>query len=330
MNSINKPFLLKPATKDYLWGGNRINDDFGKNISVHPLAETWECSTHPDGKSVIASGFFLGMTLDEVFKQYPEMMGSHAISVANGQFPIMIKFIDAKEDLSIQVHPNDEYAKQYENSLGKTEMWYVLGARSDSHIVYGFNCELDKDQAKQIISNDTVEKYLNTIQVHKNDVFFIEPGTIHAIGSGTLIAEIQENSNITYRLYDYNRVDKNGKKRQLHIDKALDVVNLKQTVLPRQPMRVLKYQNGFASESLGSCKYFQVDRIILNTEVNRNLCFYQTDSTSFRVLLCIDGCGSILVDDNIMNFFKGDCIFVPANSAQLKLHGKAQLLSVKC
>lgn len=170
----------------------------------------------------------------------------------------------------------------------------------------------------------------NHVPVEKGDLFFIEPGTVHAIGAGCLIAEIQKSSNITYRLFDYNRIDKNGEKRPLHVKKALEVANLKSSLIPRQPMRVLKYKQGFASELLCRCKYFQVERVLLNTEVQRHLVDYQTNDNSFHALLCVDGCGSITSEEFSMNFFKGDCIFVPAGSDRLKFHGKAQILDVSC
>ena len=227
-----KPFLLKPAAKDYLWGGSRLNDDFSKNIDMQPLAETWECSTHPDGPSVIASGEFEGMELAELLRRFPEFIGEHPRSnpyLEAGELPILIKFIDAKKDLSVQVHPDDEYARNKEGELfGKTEMWYVLDAAKDAKLVYGFYHDMDKKKLRHSIENGTVEKYLQKVPVHRDDVFFIEAGTVHAIGAGALIAEIQENSNLTYRLYDYNRRDKQGKLRELHVDKALDVVDLRQ------------------------------------------------------------------------------------------------------
>lgn len=265
-----KPFLLKPAAKDYLWGGSRLNDDFSKNINMQPLAETWECSTHPDGPSVIASGEFEGMELAELLRRFPEFIGEHPRSnpyLEAGELPILIKFIDAKKDLSVQVHPDDEYARNKEGELfGKTEMWYVLDAAKDAKLVYGFYHDMDKKKLRHSIENGTVEKYLQKVPVHRDDVFFIEAGTVHAIGAGALIAEIQENSNLTYRLYDYNRRDKQGKLRELHVDKALDVVDLRRSSEPRQPLRVLKYQRGWASELLCRCQYFQVERMLLNTE----------------------------------------------------------------
>jgi mannose-6-phosphate isomerase len=322
------PFLLRPVGKDYLWGGSRLNDDFSKEIDMNPLAETWECSTHPDGPSVVASGEFAGMTLSEVIRQHPEFLGSHPGTTT--ELPILIKFIDAKKDLSVQVHPTDAYARKYENGqLGKTEMWYVLDAAKDARLVYGLHHDTDKESMRKSIYEGTVEKYLQKVPIRKNDLFFIEAGTIHAIGAGALIAEIQENSNLTYRLYDYDRVDKNGNKRELHVEKALEVANLKASTEPKQPLRVLKYRQGCASELLCRCEYFEVYRMLINTERSRKLVDFRADSTSFRVLLCTDGCGAVWFDAEMFLFFKGDCIFVPADSVTMKIHGQAQFLDVR-
>ena len=329
---MNTPFLLKPAAKDSLWGGNRLKDEFGKEINCSPLAETWECSTHPDGQSIVASGKYEGKSLDKILQRHPEYLGTHPLQTMEGKFtlPILIKLIDAKQNLSVQVHPDDEYALVHENSLGKTEMWYVLSARKNANLVYGFKQDMRKERVRDSIKEGSIENYLNRIPVHKDDLFLVEAGTVHAIGAGVLVAEIQENSNLTYRLYDYNRVDKNGKRRELHIEKALQVMKLSSSVIPRQPMRVLRYKKGCASELLTRCKYFQVERLLLNTEIYRNLPDYKTESNSFHALLCIDGCGVIFGEKFMLNFFKGDCIFVPADSISLKLHGKAQLLNVSC
>lgn len=325
-----EPFLLKPAGKGYLWGGSRLKEDFGKEIELEPLAETWECSTHPDGPSIVASGKEKGRLLSDVLKKYPEYLGTHPRTF--GELPILIKLIDAYQDLSIQVHPDDTYARVHENgSLGKTEMWYVLDAKRDSRIIYGFHHNIDMNTLKRSLKEGTVEKYLQKVRVQKDDVFLVEPGTVHGIGAGVLLAEIQESSNITYRLYDYKRVDKKGKPRALHIEQALAVSDLKAREEPRQPMRVLRYQPGCAWELLCRCQYFQVERLLINTQCCRSMVDYQTGSNTFEVLLCTDGCGVLFMgQDKGLNFFKGDCIFVPARSAPMKLHGKAQLLKVSC
>lgn len=324
-----RPFLLKPAGKDYLWGGRRLKDDFSKEIDLDPLAETWECSTHPDGPSIVASGEHKGRLLPDVLKDHPEYLGTHPKT--DGGLPILIKFIDAKQDLSVQVHPDDAYAKEHEHgSLGKTEMWYVLDASKDAQLVYGFYHDISREKLKKSLENGTIERYLQKVRVKKDDLFYIEAGTVHAIGAGTLIAEIQECSNITYRMYDYNRTDKEGNPRPLHIRQALEVANRRGSQTPRQPMRVLRYQKGCASELLCRCKYFQAERQLINTERCREMADFQTDANSFQVLLCIDGCGTLFGEEEMIHFFKGDCIFVPADSMPLKLHGRAQMLKVRC
>lgn len=325
-----EPFLLKPAGKDYLWGGTRLNDDFRKGIPLFPLAETWECSTHPDGLSMVASGKHAGKTLKETLDEHPEYLGDHP--PYQGGLPILIKFIDAKENLSIQVHPDDIYAAEHENgSLGKTEMWYVLDAEKDAQIFYGFSHDLIRQTLEKSLREGSVEKYLQKVQAKKDDVFFIKAGTVHGLGAGALVAEIQECSNITYRMYDYGRTDKDGKPRELHIEKAADVANLRGSDRPRQPMRVLKYKKGSALELLCRCKYFQVERMLLNTEHCREMVDYQTQENSFQVLLCLKGCGSLFMESaEHINFFKGDCIFVPSRSALIKMHGNAQMLVVGC
>ena len=338
--SSNKPFLLRPTGKDYLWGGRRLKDDFDKSLDMTPLAETWECSTHPDGSSVVASGEYKGMTLTEVLRLHPQYLGDRATCKASaptqremmdGQLPILIKLIDAKENLSVQVHPDDTYAAARENgSLGKTEMWYVLDAAKDASLIYGFHHDMDKEQLRDSLQNGTVEKYLQKVPVHKDDVFYIPAGTVHAIGAGALIAEIQQSSNLTYRMYDYERIDRTGQKRPLHIAKALDVVNLKGSNHPRQPMRILKYTRGCASEFLCRCKYFQVERLLLNTEQCRKMADIKSPVNTFQVLLCTGGCGVLYGESTVINFYKGDCIFLPADSIALKMHGKAQMLRVSC
>lgn len=329
------PFLLKPAGKDYLWGGNRLNDEFGKGIELSPLAETWECSTHPDGLSMVSGGEYDGMPLAEVLTAHPEYLGTHPQS--GGELPILIKFIDAKKDLSVQVHPTDEYARVHEHGQqGKTEMWYVLDAARDAKLVYGLTHTADKRKLRAALLNGTVEKYLQKVPIQKDDVFFIEAGTIHAIGAGALIAEIQQSSNLTYRLYDYDRIDKNGKKRELHIEKALDVANLNEAAEPRQPLRVLRYQPGMARELLCRCKYFEVYRTLVNTEKRQNVTF-QSDSMSFRVLLCLNGFGTLHYEKEtdgtggrqMLEVYKGDCIFVPADSVELTIKGQLQFLDVR-
>ena len=324
---MREPIFLRPTGKDYLWGGSRINDEFGKGIALEPLAETWECSTHPDGPSHAVGGQFDALSLTDILKAHPEFLGTHPES--GDGLPILIKFIDAKKDLSVQVHPTDEYAAVHEKGQrGKTEMWYVLDAAKGAKLVYGLSRDVTPEVLRRSVENGTVETYLQTIPVAKNDVFFIEAGTIHAIGAGALIAEIQESSNLTYRLYDYDRVDKDGKKRPLHIEKALAAANLRSSAEPVQPMRVLRYQPGCARELLCRCRYFEVYRMLVNTERRQKVTF-RADPVSFRVLLCVDGCGTVSFGSRIYNIYKGDCLFVPADSVEMCLHGQLQLLDIR-
>ena len=351
MTNVNRPLLLSPAGKDYIWGGRRLKDDFGKDIDLTPLAETWECSTHPDGISIAAVDPTFGtadvdgqaisaedsvgqksaIPLTDLVQQHPEILGTHPQKTEDGGLPILVKFIDAADKLSVQVHPSDEYAKAHENgSLGKTEMWYVIDAAPGAQLVYGFSEDMSGEKLERALASGTIEKYLQYVPVQRGDVFFIQPGTVHAIGAGILLAEIQESSNLTYRLYDYDRLGKDGKPRELHVAKALDVVNRRASTEPRQPLRVLRYQPGYASEFLCRCKYFQVERVLLNTSRIRPMAPYRTGSTSFEVLLCIDGCGTIFRNDGSFPFFKGDCIFVPANSTEMCIHGQAEMLRIRC
>lgn len=317
---------LKPVGKDYLWGGERLKREYGKDINLSPLAETWECSIHPDGLSIVANGEHRGKTLKEVLKRHPEYLGTKIDP--NVGLPILVKLIDAKENLSIQVHPNDEYAMRVENQNGKTEMWYVLDATSDAKIVYGFEHDMDEEMFKNACETNTLEKYMHKVQVSTGDVFFVPAGTIHGIGAGCLIAEIQQSSNITYRVYDYGRVDKNGKKRELHLSKALDVVNQKQSEHIGKKPRLVHYYPNCVREPLCNCKYFVTEKII----TSHGFAFSVLDS-SFQVMLCLEGEGTIEIGDcssKPLKFNKGDCLFIPAGVGRCFLFGKTSLLKVRC
>ncbi|MBO4621088.1 MAG: class I mannose-6-phosphate isomerase [Paludibacteraceae bacterium] len=322
-----RTFLLRPSGKDYIWGGTRLRDEFHKDLPLDPLAESWECSTHPDGPSYVASGKWTGMSLTEVLKAHPELLGNSPSVTALEGLPVLIKFIDAKNDLSVQVHPDDEYAMRMENGqAGKTEMWYVVDAEPGAKLVYGLNRAASKEEMKQSLENGTVEKYMNWVPVHKNDVFFIPSGTIHAIGRGVLIVEIQQNSNLTYRLYDYGRLGKDGKPRELHVDKALDVADLSGLQNPRQPMRVLRYGQGFATELLAHCRYFEVSRGLLNSSDT----VLSAMPESFRVLTCLDGEGKLREEGETLAFHKGDTLFIPATAPDVHLSGQTEFLMTRC
>lgn len=318
-------FRLIPATKDYIWGGNRLREEYGKSSDSDRIAETWECSTHPDGPSVVADGPDAGKTLTEVLREHREYLGTGYHGPETGSemmdgIPILIKFIDAKSDLSVQVHPDDAYAAEKENGQrGKTEMWYVVDAEPGASLVFGLSREMTKEKLRCRIEEGKLERYLNRVPVHRNDVFYIPSGTIHAIGKGVVIAEIQENSNLTYRLYDYGRLGKDGLPRALHIDKAIDVSDLMPAQEPRQPMRILRYTPGCAREVLGTCQYFSVERWIVRTETGVDL---PPLPESFRNILCLKGKGAI----GGLTIRKGDSIFVPATTEILSVTGEMEFL----
>lgn len=323
------PFLLHPAAKNYLWGGTRLKDDFAKEAVSDVVAETWECSTHPDGVSIAASGEWIGMPLNEILRAHPDYLGNHAHG--GTELPVLVKLIDAKSDLSVQVHPSDEFAHVHENGQnGKTEMWYVMDAEPDTRIAYGLHHTVSKEIFLKAIEDGSVEKYLQMIPARKNDLFFIPPGTVHAIGAGCLIAEIQQSSNLTYRLYDYGRTDRDGNRRQLHLEKGLAVANMEAMPEPRQPMRLLRYSGGTASELLCRCQYFQVERVLVNTEQRRELATFRVSPESFEVFLFLNGCGSMFCEDAMLQFFKGDCVFVPAGTAEIRLHARTEFLRISC
>lgn len=291
---------LKSTCKDYLWGGNRLRD-YGKTSEKDRIAESWDLSVHPDGESVIASGKDAGMSLSEYIRNHPGCIGNES-----NELTIMIKLIDSEQSLSIQVHPDDEYALRVEHELGKTEMWYIIDADEDAFIYYGFTHPVSKEEVKRRIAEGTLTEILNKVDVHKGDYFMIRSGTVHAIGHGCLICEIQENSNTTYRLYDYNRVGKDGKLRPLHIEKALDVARLD------RPEDYVINHDEEKIKKLFKCQYFETELIKGNGKVNLKAC------KSFNAINILSGQGCI----GDMQFEKGDCFFIPAGYGNYCLNGQ--------
>lgn len=316
---------LQPVGKDYLWGGTRLRDEYGKKIDLTPLAETWECSVHPDGHSIVANGQYKGKTLEEVLQLHPEYLGR---KVENGKLPILVKFIDAKKDLSVQVHPDDKYARKYEHQNGKTEMWYVIDADDSACLIYGFRHKVTEAILRNAVNTGTLDKHLQKVPVHKGDVFYVPAGTVHGIGAGILVAEIQESSNVTYRVYDYDRVDKNGKKRELHFNKAVQVMNMDVAPDVRQKPRIVKYYPGCSRELLCRCKYFEAERI----QVTKAFSFSVLDE-SFQVIMCLDGEGQIETMNESMKpvrFVKGRTMFLPAGIGRCLVVGDATVLKIRC
>lgn len=306
-----KILKLKPSCKDYLWGGRRLIEEFGKDFAGDILAETWEISCHKDGLSTISNGDDKEKTLLAYIQENgKECLGSNASSYT--EFPILVKLIDARDDLSIQVHPSDSYALEHENQYGKTEMWYVVDAKEGAFLYYGFSKTVSKEELKERIQNNTLLEVLNKVPVKKGDSFFIEPGTIHAIGKDILIAEIQQNSNVTYRVYDYGRVDANGKGRELHIAKAVDVINRKQCL-----------QSKKFDSHLADCNYFTVDKIVIDQTYRDTV---TTDS--FVGLLFVEGEGSLLDSSTTLDYKKGDAFFIPAQERNYEIKGTGVALKI--
>ncbi len=321
-------FLLRPALKSYLWGGRRLVEEYGKQSDADLVAEAWECSTHPAGSSLIASGPYQGRLLSEVLRENPALLGAKYAHLR--ELPILIKLIDAKKDLSVQVHPDDGYARNHEQgNRGKTEMWYVLETEPGASIVYGFNHDISKERLSQSLKCGTVARYLQSVPAQADEVYYIPAGLVHALGAGVVVAEIQESSNLTYRLYDYDRVDKDGKKRALHIDKAMDVIHLQKSDRPKQPVRVLRYQPGMARELLCCCQYFLVERLLLNATEARNLISFAASADCFEVFLCINGSGHLRNGSDDFFISKGDCCFMPAGATVSVTDGKLQLLRIR-
>ena len=305
-------FKLKPAYKNYIWGGKKLQTIFGKNTDISPLAESWELSCHPDGESTIIGGEYDGKTLTSYIKENKSCLGTLC---KYEELPILIKFIDAQENLSVQVHPNDTQAKEWENQNGKTEMWYVIAADEDAKITCGMKHDITTEELRNAIKENTVESLLNTISSKKGDVFFVEAGTVHAIGKGNVIAEIQQNSNVTYRLYDYDRRDKNGIPRELHIEKGLKASNCRKT----DPKKIPICSDG--TKLLGSCEYFAVKEIKLSGSK-----IFCADEKSYHAVMVVEGTAELFTDSYAQKIKTGETVFIPANLGEYTLDGKATIL----
>lgn len=317
-----KPFLLSPAYKNYLWGGNKLETKYQKQVPFATVAESWECSVHPDGLSTIASGPFSGQTLAAFLEHHPEALGERAARY--DEFPILVKFVDADKDLSIQVHPDDTFARVNEGQMGKTEMWYVLSAEPGATLVYGFAHDVTAETVRRAIKDNTLLVHLQTMPVHEGDVFLIEPGVVHAVGGGVLLAGVQENSNVTYRVYDYGRKDENGSLRTLHTEKALAVMKFSASSPVRQRQRIIQYTPGMARELICRCHYFQVERI----RVAKRSAISRAQDTFF-VLLIVDGKGRISAEGEQLEVSAGSTVFVPAGQDELAVEGVLQMLLIR-
>lgn len=308
-----KPLKFKGVYKDYIWGGSKMRTKYGVKTDLDVVAESWVLSCHKDGMSVIDGGEYDGLALDKYISQHPDVLGTNC---KWEELPILIKFIDAADNLSVQVHPNNEQAKQWENQNGKTEMWYVVEADKGAKITYGVKENITKEQLSNAIKDNTVEKLLNAEPSKKGDVFFVEAGTIHAIGGGNLIAEIQQNSNVTYRLYDYDRRGKDGKPRELHIEKGVKAS--KTTKIEPRNIPVCSD----STRMLGSCEYFQVKELVLGDKAHKLLC----DEKSYQTLIQTDGEALLISGDDKTIIKAGEAVFLPAGFGEYSVCGSGVML----
>ena len=317
---MNKyPLRLQSVLKTAIWGGTRLIDEWGKTFDG-ALAESWELTVREKEMSKIINGEAAGMSLSEYF----ELVGYDCVydGFKKGErFPLLVKLIDAAKDLSVQVHPDDDYARDVENDCGKTEMWYIVDADEGARLVYGFAKGIDEEAFSKSIDECRIADSLRSVPVSKGDVFYIPSGLVHAIGGGILIAEIQQNSDLTYRVYDYDRVDANGNKRELHVDKAKAVAR----PFSDDELEKERYSNG-RDGAMVNCKYFRTELITLDTEQSI------AAENSFVSLLCIGGEGQIICDGASYEIKKGDSYFLPLGIGECTVKGKLEFIvsSVNC
>ena len=313
-----KPIKVKPIFKEIIWGGNRLKTDYNKVSDLNNIAESWELTVRDDGMNTIIGGEFDGLTMQE----YIDKNGFKVVTNKNlDRFPLLIKFIDAEDNLSIQVHPDDAYAMEKANSLGKTEMWYIIDAKPGAKLVYGLKPNCTTETLRKAIENGTVEEQLNFVNVKKGDVFFIPSGLVHAIGAGILLAEIQQNSNITYRVYDYNRLGKDGKPRELHVEDALNVI-VNRTEAEIDKIRFST--NAKNDNSLASCEFFNVEKFFIDKPFE-----FSTNAESFNSILCLNGDGEIEYNGEKFPITKGDSYFIPAGIGKYSINGNAEIIVSK-
>ena len=313
------PLLFEPIFKERIWGGTKLQTYLNKTISSETTGESWEISTVPDDVSVVSNGALKGKNIHEIIALAPtEFLGNSVLERYGKQFPLLFKFIDAKEDLSIQLHPNDALAKKRHNSFGKTEMWYVMQADENSRLVVGFKEDTNKEAYLKHLEDKSIITLLKEVPVKKGDVFFLETGTVHAIGAGVVIAEIQQTSDITYRIYDWDRVDANGKGRELHTDLALDAINYNKT---HSKIKYSTFEN--KSNEVVDCPYFKTNLIPLQGDYS-----WSKKQEVFTVLMCTEGECEFDYEEEKFILKAGNTILLPACIEGIVLKGNATLLEI--
>lgn len=314
------PLKMKPSYQQYLWGGTRLRTDYGKTDAPPGItAESWELSCHPAGESRVAGGAFDGMTIRTLGEL--DRAGFWGTDCPPGEFPLLVKLIDASKDLSIQVHPSDETALREKGEQGKAEMWYIVDCVSKSYIYFGFSKYTSREEFLSRAEDGSICQILNKVPVAPGDVFFILPGTIHAIGAGIIVAEIQQNSNTTFRAYDYQRLGADGKPRPLHLDRAAAVLDYR-PILPEEckANSSMAFPE-FTMDEMFSCRYFRAYRMDIRSSAL--LC---CDGKSFHHILCVDGCGAIRHGNVVYPFARGASYFLPAALGNYEIEGTCRVL----
>ena len=299
------PLKFSPILKDKIWGGTKLKSLFDKPAETDKLGESWELSGYEGDESVVTNGFLAGNNLVELIEIYMgELIGDTIFDEFGLSFPLLFKLIDANENLSIQVHPGDEVAAERHNSFGKTEMWYVVDADPGSELIIGFADNCSRQTYLEAMAEDKVEDLLQKVPVKKGDVFFIPAGRVHAIGKGVVVAEIQQSSDITYRIYDYKRTDDNGNERELHTEQALDVINFEATKQPNTIYTPVLNEK----TPLITCEYFTTNMLRFDSPLNRN--YAKMDS--FVAYMCLEGNMVIEFEGEKTTVTKGDTVLIPA------------------
>ena len=313
------PLQFEPILKERIWGGTKLKSYLNKPITSEITGESWEISTVENDVSIVANGDFKGKSLNELIEAYPnEILGTKVYAKFGKQFPLLFKYLDAREDLSIQLHPNDELAQKRHNSFGKTEMWYVMQADADARLIVGFKEKSSPEEYIQHLENKTLLHILDSKKVKPGDVFMLNTGTIHALGAGILIAEIQQTSDITYRVYDFDRVDANGNPRELHVDLALEALNYDKV----EAQRFYEKQENISNEVI-NCQYFTTHFIPLNGNLK-----VDKKNDSFTVYMCVDGHFELSFDGKTSAYQKGDTVLIPASLTDFQLSGQAAILEI--
>lgn len=311
-----EPIFFEPAYKKVIWGGNNISKIFKRNIIGDNIGEAWELSAHPNGLSIIKNEEYKGKSLCDLFEDKTNkisIFGTHCQNLE--KFPILAKFIDAHKNLSIQVHPNNEYARKVEHDSGKTEVWYVMDCKENAKIVYGFKDSVTEENLKNAMNN--IEESVNYVNVHKGDFISIPSGTIHAIMDGIVVCEVQQSSDITYRVYDWNRLDSEGKPRELHKEKAMDVINL------TEHNKVYNYNKIDKDTNLYRSDIFNIDMVKIDGNSEE-----KSSVKSFFAYIVIEGEGSIASKNYIKEIEKGDTFLIPASLGEYKLNGNLKLMKI--